>query len=146
MPALYRSWMMVAGFLALVCCAELHEGDTADTGDRSPTGRLGHPIGTYLTIGGVRAERGKGVSNTLLVQTVNGERLREPVGVWIDNLPDLPEATRCVLMGYESGKWIGTPPAVVKAEEMLEGQAPWQFYQYFVVSSVAEPPGLDIVR
>jgi hypothetical protein len=49
-----------------------------------PGGRLGFPLGTYLTIEGVRAE-GKlklGV-NTLLVDTVNGKQLDTPVGIWI---------------------------------------------------------------
>ena len=51
-----------------------------------PRGRLGHPLGTYLTIEGVRAEAGKVGTQTLVVDTINGQKVDEPVGIWIDNV------------------------------------------------------------
>lgn len=110
-----------------------------------PSGRLGHPLGTYLTIGGVRMERGKVGTRTLLVDTVNGQKLAEPVGVWIDNVkhPGLPKETRCVIRGYESGEMIGVPFAVAEAENIPVPQAAWQFRRYFIMTSVVEPESLE---
>lgn len=109
-----------------------------------PSGRLGHPLGTYLTIEGVRMEKGKVGTRTLLVDTVNGQKLTEPVGVSIDNVkhPGLPKGTRCVIRGYESGEMIGVPFAVAKAENIPLPQAAWQFRRYFIMTSVIEPKSL----
>jgi hypothetical protein len=109
---------------------------------------LGHPLGTYLTIEGVRLERGKAGTRLLLVDTVNGERLPEPPGIWIDNVthPGLPSGVRCVLRGCESGKMIGTPHEVLEAEGLASPQPMWQFYRYFVATLVVEPEALQIHR
>jgi hypothetical protein len=79
-----------------------------------PTGSLGQPLGRYLTIEGLRVEEGRVGVGTLLVDTVNDQKLREPVIISIENV-DLPEAKRCVLKGYENCRMIGLPPAVVEA-------------------------------
>lgn len=110
--------------------------------DDIPSGRLGHPLGTYLTIGGVRAEKGKVGVNTLLVDTVNGKKLEDPIGVWIENVDSLPKDTRCTLRGYESGKMIGVPAEVARKENLPLPQASWQFFRYFVITSVVEPKDL----
>lgn len=110
--------------------------------DDIPNGRLGHPLGTYLTIEGVRAERPKSGVNTLLVDTVNGKKLDTPIGIWVDNVDSLPKNTRCILRGYESGKMIGVPREVTEKEHTSQPQAVWQFFRYFIVTSVVEPKDL----
>jgi hypothetical protein len=112
--------------------------------DRAPMGRLGHVIGTYLTIEGTRAERGKVGVKTLLVDTVNGQRLEHPTGIWVDNVKGLPESTRCVFKGYESARWIGMPPGVAEATGGQLPQAAWQLYRYFVVTSVVSPASVEL--
>ena len=109
-----------------------------------PAGRLGPPLGTYLQIEGVRLESGKVGTRTLLVDTVDGRQLVEPIGVWIENVPDpgLPAGVRCVLRGYESGEMIGIPDAVLEAENLPAPQAAWQFRRYFVMTSAVEPGSL----
>ncbi len=113
--------------------------------DAIHAGRLGYPLGTYLTIEGVRMEEGKVGTRTLLVDTINGQKLTEPIGVWIDNVkdPGLPRGTRCVVRGYESGRMIGLPDAVAKAENLPVPQAKWQFRKYFIMTSVIEPKTLE---
>src|SRR5262249_41414187 len=112
---------------------------------------LGYQLGKYLTIEGVRAEEGKVGSRTLLVDTVSGKKLDKPVAVWVNNL-DLPAKQRCVLKGYETGKMIGTPPAVLEAAKEQGGknvearQAVWQWYPYFVALIVVEPKGLELPK
>jgi hypothetical protein len=109
-----------------------------------PPGRLGYPLGKYLTIEGTRAERGKVGAKTLLVDRINGQAISPPIGLWIDNVDSLPPGTRCVLNGYESGRMIGLPREVAEKEKMPYPQAMWQFYRYFVVTSVVEPEGLSM--
>jgi hypothetical protein len=104
-----------------------------------PFGSLGHPLGSYLTIEGVRVEKGKVGIRTLLVDTVNGKKLEKPVVIWIDNA-DLPPTFHCAIKGYEMVGMIGTPPAVMQAEsdagrEVKLPQAVWQAHLYFVALS-----------
>ena len=113
-----------------------------------PTGSLGQPLGRYLTIAGLRVEEGKVGVRTLRVDTVNGQKLREPVFIWIENV-DLPEGGRCVLKGYENCRMIGLPPAVVEAaresgKRVRLPQAGWQMQMFFVATSVVSPNGLRI--
>jgi hypothetical protein len=112
-----------------------------------PEGTLGHPLGTYLTIEGARAETGKVGTKTLLVDTINGKRLDRPIGIWIDNVASLPKRERCIIKGYETGKMIGVPPAVIEAAReaaraVPPSQATWQFYRFFVMISPVRPEGL----
>jgi hypothetical protein len=113
--------------------------------DRVPMGRLGHPIGSYLTITGVRAERGKVGVKTLAVDSVNGRKLDRPITIWLDNIEALPGSTPCVVKGYESARWIGTPPEVVAATGRVT-QASWQLQRYFIVTTVVRPEGAIQVR
>ncbi|TAL27014.1 MAG: hypothetical protein EPN94_02145 [Nitrospirae bacterium] len=122
---------------------------TLSTGD-IPMGKLGYPLGTYLTIEGigVRAEKGKKVGvRTLLVDTVNGKKLESPVSISIEieNVDVLPKATRCILRGYESGKMIGVPFEVARKEQVPMPAAMWQFFRYFIVTSVVEPKELESI-
>lgn len=106
-----------------------------------PEGRLGHPIGTYLRLEGTRHESGKVSGCLMLVDRVDGAPLTSAITISIENVL-LPPASRCRLAGYESGRWIGVPPAVERAEGLLPQQADWQFERFFVVTSAEEPEAL----
>ena len=110
-----------------------------------PSGKLGHPLGTYLTIQGVRAEKGKvNPTCTLLVDTVNSNKLEAPVSIVVESLGDcyFPADTRIDIRGYESGRMIGLPYEVAKAENIPLPQAGWQFFRFFVMTSCVEPKEL----
>lgn len=125
-------------------------GITAAKAQDIPAGRLGHPLGTYLTIEGVRVrpEEGKKVGvNTLLVDTVNGKTLETPIGIWVENVDSLPNDAHCILRGYETGRMVGVPPAVIEAakeegKDITVPQVGWEFHRYFIVTSVIEPKDL----
>ena len=112
-----------------------------------PAGKLGYPLGTYLTVEGVAAKPGFKVNPTctLSVDTVNGEHLYKPITIVVDNInTKFPQDRRIVIRGYESGKMIGTPPAVIKAakesgEDIAVSQAHWHFYRFFVLTSWVTP-------
>jgi hypothetical protein len=120
-----------------------------------PTGRLGEEVGTFLTIEGVRpleANKATKGSNKdtqrLLVDTVNGKKLTHPLSIPLDNAV-LDAETCYVLRGYETGRMIGDPPHGVLNDEpysrkYLPNQAAWHFHTSFIVTSVAEPPGVEI--
>jgi len=150
--AVTRAWAKLAPLLALatLSCAEAHPpvaeahppaGDALPE-DTLPAGRLGHPIGTYLQLEGVRAETGKVGDQTLSVERVGERSLSPPSEIWIENLHSLPRGERCVLRGYETGRWIGVPPSVEASGDVESQQAMWQFYRYFIATSVQEPPAL----
>ena len=108
-------------------------------------GNLGYRVGTYLQIEGFRQEQGKVGTRTLAVDRINGEKIKAPIPIWIENLKGagLPSRKRCVLRGYESARMIGLPPEVAKAEGMPLPQAVWQMQRFFVVTSVVEPRELE---
>jgi hypothetical protein len=113
--------------------------------DKFITGHLGYPLGTYLRIEGVRKKEGRSAERILLVDRVNGKKLPKIVEILIDNIkyPGLPEDTRCVIKGYESGRMIGVPDEVAKAENIPVSSAEWQFMKYFVITSIVEPQSLE---
>jgi hypothetical protein len=76
------------------------------------------------------------------VDRINGRGTSPAIGVWIENVDALPAGARCVLNGYESGKMIGLPGEVARKENLSDPQACWQFYRYFIVTSVVEPNDL----
>ncbi len=81
---------------------------------RQPGGYLSDSLGTYLTIGGVLYDgNGKVESNSLVVITVDGKRLEEPVLIFVKHVR-LPGSQRCVLKGYELGAMIGSLPRFVR--------------------------------
>jgi hypothetical protein len=121
-----------------------HEGPSSPSEPAIPPAGPGHPLGTYLTIEGTRAERGKVGVNTLLVDKVDGQGVFPAIGVWIENVDGLPAGKRCVLNGYESGKMIGLPHGVAEKENVPHSRACWQFCRYFIVTSVVEPKDLKL--
>ncbi|MFC1611433.1 hypothetical protein ACFL6C_10770 [Myxococcota bacterium] len=120
------------------CKRPVAEPSMADA--NMPQGRLGYPLGSYLVIEGViGGARSKAVPD-ILVDTVNGKRLPEPLGVGTQGLTNDVRSRlggkRATLRGYESGRWIGVPDAVAEAEGMVPSQAQWQFYKYFVITRI----------
>lgn len=126
-----------------------------------PTGVLGDEIGVYRTIEGFLSEGIKVETGTLIVDTVDGKKLDQPVsmvirGAMIVNhnlqpaILSLPPKQRCILKGFESGEMIGVPPAVsMAAKEQGWSDVPmspkhWQWRSYFVALVVVEPKGLEI--
>ena len=126
-----------------------------------PTGVLGDELGVYRTIEGFLSEGIKVETGTLIVDTVDGKKLDQPVsmvirGAMIVNhnlqpaILSLPPKQRCVLKGFESGEMIGVPPAVsMAAKEQGWSDVPmspkhWQWRSYFVALVVVEPKGLEI--
>ncbi|GAF84246.1 unnamed protein product, partial [marine sediment metagenome] len=106
-----------------------------------PMGRLGFPLGTYVTIEGHRIDGKKTGTRTLLVDAMDGVKLDNPIRIGISNVraPGLPKEVRCIVRGYESGEMIGVPLAVAKAENLPFPQKGWGFHRYFIVTSVVEP-------
>lgn len=110
-----------------------------------PTGRLGHPIGSYLTIEGRRHDKGMN-PNSYVIDTVNGVKLEKPVLVLVENLKSpLPEpSAHCVINGYETFRWWGRPEEVRVAEGWERAQHPFQPGFFFRATSVRQPVGLQV--
>ena len=111
-----------------------------DESQRVPVGRLGYPLGSYLTIEGVRLSEGKGTKQCLVVDTVSGHKLAKPVPIYFRF--SLPEGARCVFKGYETGEWSGSAPEEVlrlAPRDELFSQAVWGFQNRFVVVAVVQP-------
>lgn len=111
--------------------------------DDIPLGSLGYKLGTYLTIEGIRAEKGKVGTRTLLVDTVYGRKTDMPVSLWVDNVEFLPKGERIIVRGYESGKMIGIPDEVIEREHLAQPQARWEFHRSFVITSAVQPADLQ---
>lgn len=126
-----------------------------------PSGILGDQLGVYRTIEGSLSQGLKVETGTLVVDTVDGRKLDNPIPLLIrgavivnHNLQpaklSLPPKQRCILKGFESGQMIGVPPAVSKAaeeqgwKEVPMSPVPWLWRPYFVALVVIEPKGLEI--
>ena len=111
-----------------------------DESQRVPVGRLGYPLGSYLTIEGVRSSDGKGAKQYLAVDTFSRHKLPRPVAMYFRFF--LPAGVRCVFKGYETGEWTGSAPEEVlrfAPGEDLFSQAVWGFQNRFVIVSVVQP-------
>ena len=132
--------------LALSVAAFLYAtGGMAQVDGDVPVGKLGLELGTYLTIEGVPPDNQMKAGN-MIVGTVNGRKLDVPVLIQIQNVHALPAGVRCVLRGYESGKMIGVPDQVARQEKIPLSQAKWQFFRFFIATSVVEPKELKIIE
>jgi hypothetical protein len=113
-----------------------------------PIGLLGLPIGTYVRIEGHPYRPTKPPfkvhARTLLVDTLQGKKLNAPIKLVMMNIgsDSLSTETRCVLNGYESGAWVGSPEGLPPGTPVE--QAVFHFHHYFVVTSVEEPKGLKV--
>lgn len=117
---------------------------------RQPGGFLKNGLGVYVTIEGVLySGEGKVESNSLVVDTVDGNKLEEPILILIKHVR-IPENVRCVLKGYELGAMIGNLPAFRQAAEeggkrYVESSAsPWGWRPYFIPLIAVKPKGLTI--
>jgi hypothetical protein len=139
----------------------LRSSNTDAVKPRQPGGLLGDPLGTYLTIEGVRSEGTKIETDTLLVDTIDGKKLDKPISLVIHgativnhNLQparlNLPAQQRCIIKGFESGQMIGVPPAIsAAAKEQGWRDVPmspvlWQWRPHFVALVVVEPKDLQL--
>lgn len=130
-------------------------------GVRQPGGKLSDQIGVYRTIEGTRSTGGKVETGTLLVDTVDGEKLDKPIPLLVrgavvvnQNLQEavlrLPADQRFVFKGFETGEMIGVPPAVTVAAreqgwtEVPVSAAGWNWRPYFVALAVVEPKGFEL--
>ena len=111
-----------------------------------PIGKLGYPLGTYLRIEAhpyrPTTPPLKVLSGTMLVNAVRDERLETPIKLVVRNLdlssvsPDTP----CVINGYESGAWVGSPEGLPPGTPTESTR--FHFHNYFVVTSVDAPKEL----
>lgn len=134
-----REWKWIAVAVLMTLPAVVH----ASGDDGIPSGKLGFKLGTYLTIEGVAPTNGIKVGN-MLVDTVNGKKLETPVAILVENVGSIPKEGRLVIRGYESGKMIGLPHEVAEKENIPLPQAGWQFFRFFVATSVVAPKDLKI--
>ena len=111
-----------------------------------PRGRLGLPLGTYMTIEGIKSEAPKSGTYILFVDTLDGKKLEKSVSVPLENVHTLLSGVRYILRGYETGRMIGVPLEVARKESIPLQQAAWQFYRTFVVTSVVEPKDLKVEK
>ena len=99
------------------------DGARLRTGD-IPIGSLGYRLGDYLTVEGTRAEGAKVGIQTLLVDTVNGKKLRKQIAIEVANVRELPKGTRIALNGYETvSEFIGVsvvPSAMPTVDAKIE--------------------------
>lgn len=131
-----RPSRIVLAFALLAACATPPQ-------PAQPLGRLGHPLGTWLHLECVRDTNGKAGPHDVLVDRVDGRVCEPPIAMHLDNLA-VPSGERILLAGYETGRWIGMPDAVAKAEGLPLTQAAWQFAPVFVVTSVQAPESLAL--
>ena len=110
-------------------------------------GVLGHSLGTYLTISGIRQKKDPFSLITLVVDRINGVQLNSPVQIRMANSekPWLPDNTRCTLNGYETGRMVGAPPAILKihgGQDPLGSSTYWHFQNEFVITSSVKPTSI----
>lgn len=108
-------------------------------------GLLGSPFGTYHTIEGTRIDFTFSGTRTLQVDTIDGKKLDKPIQIWVENIaqPGLPEKTRVILKGYESGRFTGSPRMPKEEEEKWGAQQVFfHFHRFFVPTTIVEPQDL----
>jgi hypothetical protein len=149
--SLLRLLTATVNALTLAACISLpvhaQQGQAAGEPNGAPKGSLNQPLGDYLTIEGITPDQDFKVGSFLWVSMVNGKALSEKVGIPIDGFDSsaFPRRTRCVLKGYETGRMVGQPPAVVAAAREAGQPAPpgppvpWHFAHRFVVLKVVSP-------
>lgn len=106
-----------------------------------PIGSLGHPLGAYLIVEGIAAERGPQGEVRMTIHVVNGKRLEKPTLMVLDKAT--PAAgQRVAFKGYESVRMTGAAPAVIaeKLERGIEAEhLPWAMQLHFVALKAVEP-------
>ncbi len=107
---------------------------------KTPVGLLGYRLGKLITIEGYRATGPRRVTHTLMVDTIEGQRLEEPLAIPVEHEQGLPINTRISVRGYETGKWVGTPDEVVNSyPERGIAQVGLHFSHSFIVVDPITP-------
>jgi hypothetical protein len=110
--------------------------------DKPPVGGLGLPLGTIATIKVHRPEKAFLMENPFEVESVNGVPAPPNMLITVRNLKALPgESVK--LRGFETGEWISQPWRAPKGEFDFSPQAPFQFFDRFVVISIEKAEGPD---
>ena len=102
-------------------------------------GDFGSPIGTFMTIEGVADKQWMGSGWPVVIDTVNGTKLAQPLTVGVDGTPSLTPGQRYTLRGYEScGMWgkAEDPKNDAGGDARLMAQQPLQFRHWFQVTKV----------
>jgi len=104
-------------------------------------GSLGNPLGRYVTIEGTKPAKALMMANPMEIDAVDGKVLAAPILMEIHGAAGLPEGTRCILHGYETGALVSTPddPAVKGAPAP---QASYRFAVWFEVTEIKSPETL----
>lgn len=85
---------------------------------RHATGAFGHPLGNHFTIEGeavcidLLGQRHAGKPNTFLVASVDGQPLKEPRYIWVEDLEKFGGIPHR-LEGYEYERWLGDENSMV---------------------------------
>ena len=118
---------------------DVDEPETAAPETDVIMGKLGYSLGTYLTIEGTLAGEAKPGSR-FIVDTLNGQKLTPPIDIDIRDYKKwgLAEDRRYILKGYESGEMLGVPNDAASIENLPPEQPVWQFYKYFIITSIFE--------
>jgi hypothetical protein len=124
--------------ILLLALSLFYVASIASACDR-PSGSLSEHLGQFPVIKGVKEEKGKVPTSNLRVTEVNGNELKESVVIHLKNVRTVPANTEFTLRGYETGEMIGLPGGVAVAEDLMGGSAEYQFYRYFIVTSVVAP-------
>ena len=122
---------------------------TADLGTQVElVGPLGVPLGKLVEIEGVAETRAGKVSNKwLLIDTVNGQKLSEPVKVeynvyhWA-NVTRLEDGARLTLNAYQQIGMRGLPEGVIKQTTPVSTGWPHGLYTWIVVVNQTAPEKL----
>lgn len=116
----------------------------SDLNDRPVIGRLGHPLGTIVQVGGVIADgshtRMKADEGEILlrIQSVNGGAVEREIVMHLHSFPasrsgEPPPAAGCkfAYIGYETGGFIGVPDDAFKYVPQVATQS-HHFSTWFV--------------
>ncbi len=139
-------FLIIVNMISVLSAEEGVDTNSKFNAAHIPMGLLGYEIGTYLIIEGqynAPPRNKKSHTRLLYVDKVNDRKLDKPCAIFIENEPidNLPDGTRCIFRGYESGCWVGTPNGVAKATG-LSSQTFWHFEHKFIVTSVIIPDSL----
>jgi len=145
--------LLLAGYCS--GCAQTNNATSWDwqkpiirDGSGVPIGTLGFPIGSYLTIEGIKAKQDPMIMQNqdfCLVEKVNGSRLAKPVTIEIETANGWSNGVPFVFKGGEYFRMVGTPPAEEAAameagrKDFMSSQSIWHLQFYFRVTSVVAP-------
>ena len=110
-----------------------------------PSGLLGYPLGTYLTIEGLARQTKGGIR--VQVEAINDVPCNAEIHIHVPRIY-VTQNTKCKIKGYETGGMVGVPPALIQLEpnnlnHRLQ-QATWHLWRSFVPTSIVYPKELSV--